>query len=185
MRVLALNGSSSSTSIHRTLIDLVAAALGPEVETDVANLTDLPAPLYSVDLEKAGYVPQSMRELAARIQASDAVVFASPEHNGLPPAILKNAIDWLSRLERGTPWLAKPVVMVSTSPGPNGGASNLEHLARLAPFWGATVVGSYSLGGFYKAVDGETGQLRDPAEQARLEQALSGLREPRAALAAK
>ena len=69
------------------------------------------------------------------------------------PAVFKNLIDWVSRLgDHLNPMFAsnKPVLLLSTSPGPNGGATNIQTLTQLMPWWGADVRGSYSLSSFYE-----------------------------------
>ena len=72
------------------------------------------------------------------------------------PAYLKNIIDWLSRLVPAqSPFFgesAKPILLMSTSPGATGGASNLKALTGLMPWWGGDVKGTYSLGSFYDVV---------------------------------
>ena len=79
-------------------------------------------------------------------------MIAVPEHNGFMPAFLKNVIDWLSRLSTtetgffGTHNI--PVLLLSTSPGANGGATSLQTLHSLMPWWGAEVKATFSLGCF-------------------------------------
>jgi chromate reductase len=172
MNILAINGSPNLASVHGTLLDVVAKRLGDSAVVDRVNLSTLGAPLYSTDIEKASGAPDVVKALAARIHASQAVIIASPEHNGLPTAALKNAIDWLSRVEPGTKWLAKPLLLVSTSPGPNGGATNLGTLASLATWWGADVVDTVSIGRFFDAVDSENLVLTDEESIERLDSAL-------------
>ena len=48
----------------------------------------------------------------------------------------------------------KPVLLVSTSPGANGGATNIKTMAELMPWWGGDVKGTYSLGRFYDKFQG-------------------------------
>lgn len=174
--VLAISGSSSSQSINQTLLRYaVAQAGGAEVE--LVSVRDFPAPLFSVDIEKEHGVPAPIADLYARIQAADGLIIASPEHNGSMPAMLKNAIDWLSRVQPGQKFMAKPLLLLSTSPGPGGGATNLGNMATLAPWWGAEVMASFSLGRFGDAFGQEEGQLRDEDSAARLRVALESFME--------
>ena len=107
------------------------------------------------------------KKVRALFSEYDAFIIATPEHNGGMPAEFKNLIDWVSRLgDLQNPMFAtkKPVFLLSTSPGPNGGATNLQTLTQLMPWWGADIKGTYSLGSFYDHfIDGA---LNDEKEQA-------------------
>lgn len=81
---------------------------------------DLNLPLYDGDLEDAEGVPQSVQTLADQVKNSDAVVISSPEYNKGITGVLKNAFDWISRVE-GMPFKGKPTVMMSANGGRTGG----------------------------------------------------------------
>lgn len=171
-KVIAFSGSNSSTSINQQLVH-IAAGYAQGIDVEVIDLRDYPAPLYGIDLEKAEGVPQSIQELKAVLDGADGFLISSPEHNGSIPTFFKNTIDWLSRIKSETKTFGgKPLLAMSTSPGANGGKTNLTNLLKLLPFWGANVVGSFSLGGFYNQVT--EGQLADePA--AELKEAVQNL----------
>lgn len=167
MKILAIAGSNSEASINRELVAYAANLTGHQV-TLIDMLAYDELPLYSSARQQRDGFPQAIQELYALIQAHDGVMIASPEHNGSLPAAFKNVIDWLSRINMK--WLGgKPVVAMSTSPGPNGGKTNLTHLASLLPWWGAHLTGTYSLGNFFQQMDRSTGTLA-AAEQERLMQ---------------
>ena len=147
MAILALSGSSSSTSLNRRLLEWAASLSGREVE--LVSVIEFPAPIFSVDLEATDGIPASMQGLYDRLHAADALMLALPEHNGGPPSMFKNALDWVSRIDRKV--FAMPTLLLSTSPGPRGGVTNLEHFAKVMPWWGTTVVGHHSLGRFHDA----------------------------------
>jgi len=140
--ILAFSGSLSSDSINHTLIEY-ATTLVTGVNVRIISLLDFAMPLYSRDIENEG-VPGKVTELRALFDAADGFLISVPEYNSSVPAGFKNAIDWLSRTG-GKPFQEKPVLLMSTSPGGRGGASVQEHLLRVLPFWGADVVGSFSL----------------------------------------
>ena len=104
--------------------------------------------------ERHAFVEGSVADLdlvSELVEAHDAVIIACPEHNGAMPAAFKNLIDWGSRYANTQSHKLfgdKPVLLLSTSPGPNGGASNLALLAQLLPFQGANIVGQYSRGSY-------------------------------------
>lgn len=151
-KILAFSGSNSSVSINQRFINAVSK-LGDGI--DVIDLRDYDAPIYSQDIEGATGLPQNILKLYDLIQQYDSIIISSPEHNGLPTVFLKNTFDWLSR-NKGQKFLQdKNVLLLSTSPGANGGASGLAKLEQVIPYWGATVTGKYSLGSFASKVDAD------------------------------
>lgn len=161
MKILAIAGSNSENSINR---QLVAHAAGlSRYEATVLDLTGFDdVPIYSPARQQRDGFPAEIQELFALIQAHDGILLASPEYNGSMPAVLKNVIDWLSRIEMK--FLGnKPVLAMATSPGPNGGGTNLKNLLSLLPWWGAQLTGSYSLGKFYEHMS--AGQLSNEETQ--------------------
>lgn len=170
-KILAFSGSNSSVSINQRLVKAAAKIVDG---IDIIDLRDYDAPVYSQDIEGATGLPESILKLYDLIQKYDSIVIASPEHNGLPTAFLKNTLDWLSR-NKGQKFLQdKKVVLLSTSPGGNGGASALAKLQEVIPYWGATVVGSYSLGNFFDKVDADN-NLTAKEEQEAVQEALAAL----------
>ena len=125
-RVLVFAASTRSGSINRRLAALAArAAERRGADVDLLELADLPMPLYDGDLERERGVPETAVALAERLRAADAVLIATPEYNGAFPPLLKNALDWSSRVERGL-LAGKPVGLMSATPGPGGGRRVLE-----------------------------------------------------------
>lgn len=140
--ILAFSGSLSSDSINHQLIEYATPLLnGLEVRT--ISLRDYPMPLYSRDIEREG-IPETVKELRVLFDAADGFLISVPEYNSSIPAGFKNAVDWLSRTG-GKTFQDKPVLLMSATPGGRGGASVQEHLLKVMPFWGANVVGSFSL----------------------------------------
>lgn len=148
-KILAFSGSNNSQSINNTLIQILAKKAN-QTTVDIIDLNDFNLPMYGIDVESRG-IPADALRLRAMLNAYDALIIASPEHNGSMPAFLKNVIDWLSRIRQGAPFFGdevKPVLLVSASPGANGGATNLKTMAKLMYHWGGDIKGSYSLGSF-------------------------------------
>lgn len=85
-------------------------------------------PLYNQDTRDVA-VPEAVEALATAIRAADGLVIVSPEYNWSIPAPLKNAIDWLSKLD-DQPFGGKPVAIQSVSTGPVGGARMQYHLRQ-------------------------------------------------------
>lgn len=152
-KIIAFSGSNSSESINQKLI-LSACKLIQNAEVEVLDLRDYPANVFCVDDEASTGFPDTMKKLFDKIGEADGFIVSSPEHNGSMPAVLKNTFDWLSRMGRKI-FNEKPVVFLSTSPGPRGGASVLKHLIEIMPYRGAIVVGGHAVGSFNdKVTDG-------------------------------
>jgi len=157
-KIIAFTGSNHSNSIHQQLLNIAIEKV-VENEVTMVDLSDFPLPIYSLDIEAKG-IPQEVYHLKEEFVKHDAIIIATPEHNGSMPAYLKNVIDWLSRLVPAkSPFFGnetKPVLLMSTSPGPTGGATNIKTMTELMPWWGGDVKGTYSLGSYFeKMVDGK------------------------------
>src|SRR5215510_12775164 len=134
--ILVIPGSTRTDSVHRKLAQEAADALrAAGVEAIVADLRDYPLPLYDGDLEAEHGSPLSAQQLKDLARRADGFVIASPEYNGSYPAVLKNAIDWISRPDPDERHLAvfrdKVAGVVSATPGPHGGARVPKHLSDL------------------------------------------------------
>ena len=171
-KILAFAGSNSSSSINRTLLEH-AAGLIEQHDATVVDLRDFDTPVYSADLEEQSGIPENTERLRKLFEEHDAYMIASPEHNGMMPAFFKNAMDWLSRTE-GKVFQGKPVMLMSTSPGPRGGQINLANMKAVFPHWGASAVfAEFHLGRFYDAYDMGNNSFKRPADAQQLAAALS------------
>jgi len=146
-KILVFAGSTRKDSLHRKLVQVAAAELRRAgADVTVADLRDYPMPLYHGDLEAAEGLPQGAKAFKELVRGQDGIVIASPEYNGSFSALLKNAIDWISRPETGEPRLAafrgKTAALLSASPGPGGGHRGLRHLRELLEMMGVKVVAS-------------------------------------------
>lgn len=160
--VLALIASNQTPSIHRQLVE----AMAPHLQSAHIDWLDMmpfdELPLYSRRRQDAGF-PEAVMHFYERIAAADAIIIATPEHNGSIPAVFKNLIDWISRHDMKF-LQQKPVLLLSTSKGPNGGATNLQQMAKLIPFWGANVINVKSFGGFYEHITEQGADAETDAE---------------------
>ena len=116
MTLLGLSGSLRTASTNRLLIREAGRLYGAETFVEA----DLNLHLYDGDLEEADGIPPAIQTLADQIANADAVVVSTPEYNKGISGVLKNALDWVSRVE-GNPWLDKPVAVMSTTAGRTGG----------------------------------------------------------------
>ncbi len=115
-RLLGISGSLRRNATNRKLVREAARLYG---DAEYAE-ADLSLPLYDGDIEEEQGIPEEVQRLADRIAASDAVLISAPEYNKSISGALKNALDWVSRVE-GNPWRDKPVAVMSAAAGRGGG----------------------------------------------------------------
>jgi len=130
MQIAGIAGSLRRGSINRGLLR-AAVSLAPAGMT-IETLDIAAVPLYNGDVEAAG-IPAPVTALAERVRAADALLIVTPEYNFSVPGVLKNTIDWLSRVP-GSILSGKPAAMMSASPGLLGGARAQYHLRQIALF---------------------------------------------------
>ncbi|ETN95818.1 NADPH-dependent FMN reductase [Zhouia amylolytica] len=160
IKILAFAGSNSSTSKNFQLIQHTVSLIeGYDVQ--VLNMSKMPFPLFSEDLEREEGYKNSLLELKDEIQKADALILSVNEHNGNPSAYFKNLIDWLSRVDRDFLEDTK-VFLMSTSPGRRGGAGSLAVTKDLLPRFGAEIITTFSLPSFNHFFSKEEGITEEP-----------------------
>src|ERR1700692_5108592 len=119
INVLALVGSLRAASVNRQVAE-VSTENGPD-GISVAVYDGLgDVPFYNEDIDGAD-APVAARNLRAAVADADAVLVITPEYNASIPAVLKNAIDWLSRPYGEGAVAAKPLAVIGASGGRYGG----------------------------------------------------------------
>ncbi len=138
-RVAVLVGSLRADSVNRRLAELLRDHAPDGVTLDLVDgLADLP--FYNEDLDRDSAVPEAAAAFRARVAGADRVLAVTPEYNGTMPAVLNNAIDWLSRPYGQGALSGKPFGVVGTTPTPYGGTWSHADAARSAGIAGAVVV---------------------------------------------
>jgi chromate reductase len=140
LKVLVICGSLRKGSYNAALIRALPALAPPEMKL-IAAPSFAAFPLYNADVQDASGFPADVEALAAAIRAADGVLFVTPEYNWSMPGVLKNAIDWLSRMKE-QPFKEKPVAIQSASQGPLGGARMQYHWRMSMTFVGAFIFGT-------------------------------------------
>ena len=168
-RVAVLVGSLRTESVNRKLAELLRDQAPEGVTLDlVEGLAELQ--FYNEDLD-SGNAPQAAVDVRARVAAADRVLVVTPEYNGTMPAVLNNAIDWLSRPYGQGALFGKPFGVVGTTPTPYGGKWSHADAARSAGIAGAVVVEEVLVS--QSSIDVDV--LSDPEVLAKLHQALTTL----------
>ena len=113
-------------------------------------------------MQEASGFPAPAVALADAVRQADAVLFVTPEYNWSMPGVLKNAVDWVSRM-KDQPFKDKPVAIQSCSQGPLGGARMQYHWRMSMTFLGAYIFGTPEIfvGNAASKFDKETLALTD------------------------
>ena len=133
VKLLAFSGSTRDGSFNRMLLSYaVEGARDAGAVVTELSLRDYAMPLYDGDLEDRDGIPDAAMELKELFHAYDGFLIASPEYNGFFSAVLKNALDWISRPtpENSTlvPYKGKVAALMGASPGGLGGVRGLTQL---------------------------------------------------------
>jgi len=139
IRILALVGSLRAGSHNRQLAEAAVKHAPEGVEVELfEGLADIP--FYNEDIDIEGNVPEAAAALRAKAGEVDAFLLFSPEYNGTIPAVLKNAIDWLSRPYGASALSGKPAAVVGTAFGQFGGVWAQDEARKAVGIAGGTVV---------------------------------------------
>jgi chromate reductase, NAD(P)H dehydrogenase (quinone) len=101
-KILVFAGSIRTGSYNRRLAALAAKELAlAEADVTSISLADYPMPLYDGNLEAASGPPENAIRLKRLIGVQQGVFIASPEYNASITPLLKNTLDWISRVREG------------------------------------------------------------------------------------
>jgi chromate reductase len=154
-KIIAFGASSSKTSINKQFATYTANQF-ENSEVEVLDLNDFEMPVFSTDKEKENGIPQLAQDFYTKLGSADLIIVSFAEHNGAYSSAFKNIFDWTSRINMKT-FQEKPMLLLSTSPGPRGGSSVLEIAKNRFPFQGGVVKGSLSLPSFFENFDVSNG----------------------------
>jgi len=136
--VTVLVGSLRADSANRKLAEALPRLAPEGVELRIAeNLDQLP--FYNEDLDGAD-APAAAVALRQQVAESDRVLIVTPEYNATTPAVINNAIDWLSRPYGAGAIVGKPLGAIGVTPTPYGGKWAHDDARRSAKIAGAHVV---------------------------------------------
>ena len=127
MKVLAISGSLRQGSFNSGLVRAAVEMAPAGVSITVADITSVP--LYNGD-DDGDSKPDAVEALAEQVRLADALLFATPEYNYSIPGVLKNTIDWLSRVPGGI-FAGKPAAIMGASMGGMGSSRSQYHLRQV------------------------------------------------------
>ncbi|MFN2400668.1 MAG: NADPH-dependent FMN reductase [Gemmatimonadaceae bacterium] len=172
IRVLIFHASLRKDSFNGQLARLAAQAVERAGGiADRAAMSDFDCPSYSGDVESAQGIPNGAEQLSRRLKGADAFIIASPEYNASMPGVLKNAIDWASRI-RPQPFNGKQGMLMSASPSMAGGNRGVWSLRVPFEHLGARIYPDmFSLAQSHEAF-AESGVLKNEVLQKRFDDTL-------------
>lgn len=129
-------GSIRENSFSGRVAKALVSLLPEDYEASYLQIDQLP--LYNQDHDENS--PQEYLDFRNEVEAQDAIIFVTPEHNRSVPSALKNALDVASRPYGENKWAGKPALIASQSPGVISGFGANHHLRQMLTFLDVPVV---------------------------------------------
>lgn len=172
--IVAIPGSIRRASLNRRLLRAAAARLTAAGATvDEADVEAMDLPIYNGDLQDRDGVPAAAVDLQARIAAADGVLIASPEYNGAFSPLLKNTLDWITRVDMVT-FQPTLIGLIGASPGRRGAVHGMGMVEEMFRYMRCTVhQPHFSVPTANEAMD-DAGEITDPDLAERLTEWAAG-----------
>lgn len=158
MKIAAIAGSISKGSNNKKLVRYMKDRYKDKLDIEILDLGDVP--MYNEDNEMNP--PQIIKDMRKKILESDGILISTPEYNHSIPGVLKNTLDWLSRVENVM--VGKPGMVVGASTGMFGTVKAQMHLRQILNSVGIGVItlpgNEFFLGGVQDKMD-EDGNITD------------------------
>jgi chromate reductase len=125
MNIVALVGSLRKDSFNLNLVKTMQERYNEKLEIKIADIDGLPYFNQDDENNPSKVVTAFKRQIAN----ADGILIATPEYNWSIPSVLKNALDWLSRVDKVL--INKPVMIVGASTGMAGTLRAQIHLRQI------------------------------------------------------
>lgn len=161
VNLVSICGSLRKGSYNRIVMNAL-----PSLAPAGMRITETPPyrefPFFDADLQASNGIPAAVHTLADAIRGAVGPTIVTPEYNFSIPGALKNALDWLSRLQN-QPFGGKPIALQSASPGPLGGGRVQYDIRRAMVFLDAIVLNKPEIfvGNCMERIDERSGQITD------------------------
>jgi NAD(P)H-dependent FMN reductase len=170
LKILVIPGSLRTGS-HNVKLAAAAAHEFAQADADVTRISlgDFPLPIYDGDLQAKSGVPKNAVNLKRLIGAHHGVLLVTPEYNSSVPPLLKNTIDWITRVQdayeiRGQVFRQRPFAIAAASESRLGGTRALSALRLILSACHATVIPNQLALSFADQAYDEMDRLRNPAD---------------------
>ena len=170
LKILVIPGSLRTGSLNARLAAAAAyefAQAGADVTR--ISLGDFPLPIYDGDLHTRSGVPKNAVNLKRMIGAHHGVLIVTPEYNSSVPALVKNTIDWVSRVQdahetRYQVFRERPFAIAAASESRLGGTRSLAALRLILTACHATVIPNQLALSFAGEAYDDMDRLKHPAD---------------------
>ena len=170
LKILVIPGSRRSGSLNARLAAAAAyefAQAGADVTR--ISLGDFPLPIYDGDLQTRSGVPKNAVNLKRMIGAHHGVLIVTPEYNSSVPALVKNTIDWVSRVQdahetRYQVFRERPFAIAAASESRLGGTRSLAALRLILTACHAHVIPNQLALSFASEAYDDMDRLKHPAD---------------------
>jgi len=170
LKILVIPGSLRTGS-HNVRLAAAAAYEFAQAGVDVTRISlgDFPLPIYDGDLQAKSGVPKHAVNLKRMIGAHHGVLFVTPEYNSSVPALVKNSIDWITRVQdpqesRGQVFRERPFAIAAASEGRLGGTRALAALRLILSACHAIVIPNQLALSFANQAYDDMDRLKNPAD---------------------
>jgi chromate reductase, NAD(P)H dehydrogenase (quinone) len=170
LKILVIPGSLRTGSLNAKLAATIAVELAEAgAEVTRISLADFPLPIYDGDLQAKSGLPKHAINLKRMMSAHHGVLIVTPEYNSSVPALLKNAIDWVSRVQdagetRGQVFAERAFAIAAASHSRLGGTRALAALRLILSACQATVVPNQLALSFAAEAYDDMDRLKHPAD---------------------
>ena len=175
VKLLFFAGSARKASLNKRLAKAAARVAGEHgAETTFLDLQDFEMPIYCGDIEQEHGVPEAAKRLADIVRQHQGVFIATPEYNSSLTPLLKNTLDWVSRLRSDdtppkTPWHGRVFAVGATSMGAMGGIRVIQTMVGLlTKGYQVQVLPKTMAVPRGNQVLGEAGEIEDPQVEAMI-----------------
>jgi NAD(P)H-dependent FMN reductase len=170
LKILVIPGSLRSGSLNAKLAAVLAQELAQSgADVTRISLSDFPLPIYDGDLQAKSGVPQHAINLKRMIGAHHGVLIVTPEYNSSVPALVKNTIDWVSRVQdphetRGQVFHGRAFALAAASGNRLGGTRALAALRLILTACHAAVIPNQLALSFAEQAYDDMDRLKHPAD---------------------
>jgi NAD(P)H-dependent FMN reductase len=170
LKILVIPGSLRTGSLNARLAAAAAYELAQAgAEVTRISLGDFPLPIYDGDLQAKSGVPKHAVNLKRMIGAHHGVLIVTPEYNSSVPALVKNTIDWITRVQdahetRGQVFHDRAFAIAAASGNRLGGTRALAALRLILAACRATVIPNQLALSFADEAYDDSDRLKHPAD---------------------